>query len=177
MCGSGKKARKTPLTHCWATVKLYTLSFHRTIRLCQPCQNLPKGVACQSAQCVRTRQEPGWITGPAWPGAPSCPWTTAQLWTGNKRWEISYKPTDVPKGLKNKQTKKILSLFLKNNLTFITWVKVNLHQVLVNLHPLVQDSFYYYTMKQEGVFWRLAWQHPWESELAATHSSIKTFHF
>lgn len=28
-----KKARKTPLTHCWATVKLYTLSFHRTIRL------------------------------------------------------------------------------------------------------------------------------------------------
>lgn len=108
-----KKARKTPLTHCWATVKLYTLSLHRTIRLCQPCQNLPKGVACQSAQCVRTRQEPGWITGPAWPGAPSCPWTTAQLWTGNKRWEISYKPTDVPKGLKNKQTKKILSLFKK----------------------------------------------------------------
>lgn len=58
-----------------------------------PCQNLPKGVACQSAQSVWARQEPGRITGPAWPGAPSCPWPTAQLWTGNKRREISYKPS------------------------------------------------------------------------------------
>lgn len=37
--------------------------------------------------------------------------------------------------------------------------------------------FYYYSDRHEGVFWRLAWQHPWESELAATRSSFKTFLF
>lgn len=82
------------------SVMLPARSFHRTICLNQPCQNLPKGVACQSAQCVRTRQKPGRITSPAWPGAPSCPWTTAQLWTGNKRWEIGYKTTQVQEGPK-----------------------------------------------------------------------------
>lgn len=70
--------------------------FHRTFRLCQPCQDLPKGVACQSAKCVRARQKPGRITSPAWPGAPSCPWTTAQLWTGNKKWEIQLQTYSSP---------------------------------------------------------------------------------
>lgn len=32
-------------------------------------------------------------------------------------------------------------------------------------------------MKWKGLFWRLAWQHPWESELAATRSAFKTFLF
>lgn len=95
-----------PLNVCSvrSSVMLPTLSFHRTVCLSQPCQNLPKGVACQSAQCVRTRQEPGRITSPAWPGAPSCPWTTAQLWTGNKRWEIGYKTTQVREGPKDFST-------------------------------------------------------------------------
>lgn len=77
--------------HSWSTV-----AFHRTFRLCQPCQDLPKGVACQSAKCVRARQKPGRITSPAWPGAPSCPWTTAQLWTGNKKWEIQLQTYSSP---------------------------------------------------------------------------------
>lgn len=52
----------------------------------QSYQNLPKGVACQSAQSFRTRQKPWGVTSPAWPGCPSCPWATAQLWTESKRW-------------------------------------------------------------------------------------------
>lgn len=87
--------RNTPPSSCNNGAVVHTLKFYWTICLGQPCQNLPKGVACQSAQCVRTGQEPGRITSPAWPGAPSCPWTSAQLWTGNKRWEISYKPISV----------------------------------------------------------------------------------
>lgn len=86
-------------------------AFCRIVRLCQPCQDLPKGVACQSAKCVRARQEPGRITSPAWPGAPSCPWTTAQLWTGNKRREISYKPTVVPHRTKNEIKIKTILLY------------------------------------------------------------------
>lgn len=90
---------------CHSILKVLTLvgntllkhrGFHRTFRLCQPCQDLPKGVACQSAKCVRARQEPGRITSPAWPGAPSCPWTTAQLWTGNKKWEIQLQTYSSP---------------------------------------------------------------------------------
>lgn len=94
--------------HCSSTAAVRTLSLCRIVRLCQPCQDLPKGVACQSAKCVRARQEPGRITSPAWPGAPSCPWTTAQLWTGNKRREISYKPKVVLHRTKIKITKTIL---------------------------------------------------------------------
>lgn len=117
------------LKRCSVSAMVLTPIFHRTICLCQPCQDLPKGVACQSAKCVRARQKPGRITSPAWPGAPSCPWTTAQLWTGNKRWEISYKPTVVPH-----RTKRLF---------FITWAKrnYNVPQAFLKLYPLVQDSF------------------------------------
>lgn len=60
--------------------------------------------------------------------------------------------------------------------------KLNLPQVFVKLYqiiPLGSGFIFcqYYTVKQDGVFWRLAWQHPWESELAATRSSFKTFPF
>lgn len=53
----------------------------------------------------------------------------------------------------------------------LCYLVVNLAQVFLKLYPLVQDSFYFNT---GGVFWRLAWQHPWESELSATRSSFES---
>lgn len=104
----------------------------RSFCLCQPCQDLPKGVACQSAKCVRARQEPGRITSPAWPGAPSCPWTTAQLWTGNKKWEIQLQTYSSP------QLDQRFCFFFP--FSYIKWVNRpwNRPQIFLKLYPVFQ---------------------------------------
>lgn len=112
---------QTPKTTAASPLRSERWAFCRIVGLCQPCQDLPKGVACQSAKCVRARQEPGRITSPAWPGAPSCPWTSAQLWTGNKRRDISYKTTVVLHRTKNEEKKKLKT----NKNTLISWVNWN----------------------------------------------------
>lgn len=77
-----------PYTYCIQFIYVYTHILKYGTNRLQPqsYQNLPKGVACQSAQSFRTRQKPWGVTSPAWPGCPSCPWATAQLWTESKRW-------------------------------------------------------------------------------------------
>lgn len=156
----------TNILNVWSRVGnrlLKHCGFRRTFSLCQPCQDLPKGVACQSAKCVRARQEPGRITSPAWPGAPSCPWTTAQLWTGNKKWEIQLQTYSSP---------QLDQRFFFFPFSYIKWVNRpwNRPQIFLKLYPVFQYINNILSVGRGGV-WRLAWQHPWETELAATRSS------
>lgn len=148
MCGSEKKARKTPLTHCWATVKLYTLSFHRTIRLsalpeltqgcclpvCPVCQN-QTGTRVDHWSCL------------AWSSFLSLNHCSTLNWKQKMGDQLqTYRcPKRTKKQTNQKKSSRFfIYIYYLFFLTFITWVnKVNLPQVLVNLHPLVQDSFYY----------------------------------